>query len=222
MGYPIILELSNRPVLVVGAGRVATRRVERLVEEGAKVTVVAPEATARIRELAEAGRLEFDGRPYRAGDVHGFELVFAATDDPLTNARVAREAEDDVHLLNIADTSAPGDFAVPARIRRGPLQVCIDTGGGSPALTRELRERLDEIVGPEWGEAADSMARLRPLVGDSAAGETERRAFWREVAAGFVDVLQEERDVAAWLAQVAKKHGVNVSEDAFRRVIARG
>ncbi len=88
--YPVTLGLRGRPVLVVGGGEVALRKVEGLLAEGARVTVVAPAAVAAVDDLARRGAIELRRRPHRAGDVAGFALVFAATDDRAVNARVCR------------------------------------------------------------------------------------------------------------------------------------
>jgi siroheme synthase-like protein len=140
--YPIFLDLRDRPVLVVGAGKVALRKTRGLLEAGARVTVVAPEAEPEFREL----NVRYVGRRFRASDLAGVMLVFAATDDRLTNHRIAIAAKGKGVFANIADSAEECDFVVPARLQRGGVQVAVSTGGENPRLSAELRKKLEEVL----------------------------------------------------------------------------
>ena len=116
--YPVSLTLAGRRVLVVGGGRVATRRVEELLEAGARLDVVAPAVSAEIAAWARAGRLVSALRPFEAGDVRGAWLCVAATDDAAVNRAVVVAAERECCFV-----SAAGDAAVvlgPADGRPAP------------------------------------------------------------------------------------------------------
>ncbi len=140
--YPIFLDLKDRPVLVVGAGRVALRKTKGLIEAGARVTVVAPEWESEFDSLP----LRLVRRGFRASDLTGAMLVFAATDDRLTNHRIAIAAKGKGVFANIADSAEECDFIVPARVQRGTVQVAVSTGGENPRLSVELRKRLEEVL----------------------------------------------------------------------------
>src|SRR5690242_8175589 len=113
--YPIFLDLKDRPVLVVGAGKVALRKAKGLVEAGARVTVVAPEHLPEFEML----RVRLIERAFRESDLSGTALVFAATDDRLTNHRIAIAAKGRGLFANIADSAAECGFLVPARLTKG-------------------------------------------------------------------------------------------------------
>ena len=138
--YPVFLDLAGKPVLVVGAGKVALRKTKGLLEAGASVTVVAPRAEPEFAQLAVTMR----SRRFRVSDVEGAALAFAATDDRRVNHRVAEAAGRRGIPVNVAD--APGEcaFLVPARITRGNLQIAISTGGESPRLAAALRRKIEE------------------------------------------------------------------------------
>jgi siroheme synthase-like protein len=140
--YPIFLDLRGRPVLVVGAGKVALRKARALVEAGARVTVVAPEWEPEFEDLP-ARLLR---RHFRATDLAGAMLVFAATDDRLVNHRVGVAAKGKGVFANIADSAEECDFVVPARLQRGPVQVAVSSGGENPRLSAEMRRKLEEIL----------------------------------------------------------------------------
>ena len=140
--YPIFLDLKDRPVLVVGAGRVALRKTRGLVEAGARVTVVAPEWDPEFEEMP----VHLVRRRFRATDLAGAMLVFAATDDRMTNHRIGIAAKSEGVFANIADSAAECDFVVPARLQRGAVQVAVSTGGESPRMAAELRKKLEEVL----------------------------------------------------------------------------
>ena len=129
-------------MLVVGAGKVALRKTRGLLEAGARITVVAPEWEAEFEELP----LRLVRRGFRASDMANTLLVFAATDDRLTNHRIAIAAKGKGVFANIADSVEECGFLVPARVHRGDVHIAISTGGESPRLTAELRKKLEEIL----------------------------------------------------------------------------
>jgi uroporphyrin-III C-methyltransferase/precorrin-2 dehydrogenase/sirohydrochlorin ferrochelatase len=159
--FPVALDLHGRRCLVVGGGVVATRKVEALLDAGATVVVVAPRLLAEVEALGVLGALEVQRRDYEATDCNNAFLVIAATDDRATNAAIATDARASGALVNAADDPEHCDFITPAIVRRGDVQVAVTTGGASPALARHLRERLENLLAPEYGELADLLARVR-------------------------------------------------------------
>jgi precorrin-2 dehydrogenase/sirohydrochlorin ferrochelatase len=137
--YPVFLDLRGRSVVVVGAGPVAVRKVKGLLEAGAVVTVIAPES---ITGLPVRQKI----RKYRPGDLKGAVLAFTATNDRAVNAQVTAEAKRRHIPVNVADAPEEGDFIVPARVRRGRIQIAISTGGESPRLAKQLREKLESVL----------------------------------------------------------------------------
>lgn len=140
--YPIFLDLKDRNVLMVGAGKVALRKTKALLEAGARVTVVAPECEPEFESLP----IRMVQRRFRASDLAGAMLVFAATDDRLANHRIGIAAKGKGVFANIADSAVECDFIVPARVQRGSIHVAISTGGENPRLSAELRKKLEEIL----------------------------------------------------------------------------
>ena len=162
--YPVTLEVKNRHVLVVGGGGVALRKVQGLVEEGARVTVVAPEVVEPLAEMADRGEIVVERRAYQGDADHSWILIFAATDDRETNARVFHDAEEAGIWCNVADDPELCSFHLPARVRRGPLQISIGSAGEAPFVVRRLRQLIDRRLGSEWGEWLSSAARYRNAV----------------------------------------------------------
>jgi precorrin-2 dehydrogenase len=140
--YPIFLDLAGKPVLVVGAGKVALRKTKGLLEAGAAVTVVAPRAASEFATLA----VTLHRRRFRPADLRGAVLAFAATDDRRVNHAVMLAARRRGIQVNVADSRAECSFIVPARITRGNLQIAISTGGESPRTASSLRRKIEESL----------------------------------------------------------------------------
>lgn len=155
MLFPLFLRLEGKRVLVVGGGAVAERKAIDLADAGAAVLVVAKEVTAA---LAADPRLTIERRAFEESDVDGVWLVVAATDDPVTQLR-ACEAADTAHLFSVAVDDPPNGSAYSASIiRRGPFTVAISSSGEAPALSRLLREVLEQALpDEEWLDAARAL-----------------------------------------------------------------
>lgn len=142
--YPIFIKLEGQPVLVVGGGPVAGRKVLRLVQAGAKVTLVAPVVSEELRALASAGAIDWQGRAFRAGDVAGRCLVFTATGSVDTDLAVVSAARAVGTLVCSADQEVPGDFDLPALVDKGLLQVAVYSGGAAPGFSARLADEIGD------------------------------------------------------------------------------
>jgi len=180
--FPIHLNLKGRPVLVVGAGSVAVRKVREFLTAGAEVRVVAPRIHPRLKALSQRGRIDVRKRNYRTGDLRGVSVACAATDDPGLQRRIRGEADQRRVLLNVADQPELCDFILPARVRRGDFLLTVSTGGASPALARMIRLRLEKEFGPEYGRLVRRLCRMRQGI-----PRGERGAYRR----GFYQILRD-------------------------------
>ncbi|HXV84730.1 MAG TPA: bifunctional precorrin-2 dehydrogenase/sirohydrochlorin ferrochelatase [Candidatus Binatia bacterium] len=159
--YPVFFEMKQRRCVVIGGGRVAERRVEGLLAVGASVTVISPAITEGLRRLLTQGSIRHVAREHRPGDLSGCELAFIAMDDSELNAAACREARSRYVWVNSADDPAQCDFIVPSVLRRGELVVAVSTGGESPAVTRAIREELDEYIGAHYAQLVQTAGEVR-------------------------------------------------------------
>ena len=194
MFYPVYLNLKGKRVVVIGGGEVAERKVESLLETGASITVVSPEATARLSELANQKQIELHKRPYHSADCTGAALVLSATDDPEVSTSVWNAARASGALVNTADQPGLCDFIMPAVVRRGDLTIAISTGGASPALAARLRSRLSRMVGPEYERLLDLLARARPEIRRRVQCGNHRKALHYRILDSDVMSLLEQND----------------------------
>jgi len=174
--YPVYLDLRDVPVLVVGAGPVAARKVAGLVAAGARVTVVAPEVSAALDRSRVA---EVRERPFEPADVEGMRLVLTATGVREVDAAVAAAATAAGVWVNAADQPEDCSFILPAIARNGPLAIAVSTGGASPALARRLRDRAAELLTDDVVALALELQRRRAAV--RAAGTSTEDVDWSPV-----------------------------------------
>jgi uroporphyrin-III C-methyltransferase/precorrin-2 dehydrogenase/sirohydrochlorin ferrochelatase len=174
---PIFLKVRGRRALVVGGGTVAARKVEWLRRAGARVTVIAPRVIDALTTMA----IDIHLRAFVTGDIAGFSLVVAATDDPALNRRIHLAATDAGVPVNVVDCPELCSFIVPAVIDRSPLVVALSSGGTAPVLVRVLRTRLEMLLPQALGRVARIAGALRQIVKRRLPDSAARRRFWETV-----------------------------------------
>lgn len=187
--FPMFLKLTGRPAVVIGAGHLAESKVDSLLSAHASVTVIAPEVSPRIQQLADGGDLELVLRSYEVGDLTGAFLAVAATDNPAVNRAVFAEAEAAKVLINAVDDPPFCDFYFPSVVRRGDLQIAISTAGHSPALAQRLRREINLLLPPDAGDWLSELGNLRREVLQLEPLNDERRNLLHQLA---------QRDVCAY------------------------
>jgi siroheme synthase-like protein len=170
------LLVDGRRAVVVGAGTVAAHKARRLLEAGAIVTIVAPEATDIVRQWASTDEVRWVAREFVDADLDDAEIVLTATGDPTVDGRVARSAVSRGIAVNSADDPEHCTFFMMAEVVRGPILVAVSTGGSSPALAAYLRARLDSILEAELADLATIISDVRADVHES--GHTTMDLPW--------------------------------------------
>ena len=162
--FPLFADLRGRRVLVVGGGTVARRKVEALLDAGARVVVGAPALEPTLAEWKANARIEHIEGVFAAQWLDAAWLVIAATDDVETNRAVVDAADARRIFSNAVDDAELSRFHVPARVERGPLQIAISSGGGAPMLARLLREELETRFDDSFGALAELLTRHRERI----------------------------------------------------------
>jgi precorrin-2 dehydrogenase/sirohydrochlorin ferrochelatase len=206
--FPIYLDMAGRRCLVVGGGAVAERKIASLLEAGAKVTVISPDATETVARWSKNNSIQFLARRYQRGDVKGHELVFVATNDGSVNAQVHQDGKNQGVWVNAADDPEHCDFILPSVLRRGDLTVAISSGGNSPALARTIREELEIYFTQEYEQLAGLAAEARiELQKRSLSAPFET---WRRALSGDVRQLLMRGEVARAKSHLLKELGVSL------------
>lgn len=150
--YPMHADLKNQKCIVIGGGTVAERKINTLLECSADVTAISPQLNKNLEQLAHSREIKYLRRNYRRGDLEGAFLVISATDNAELNSIVYNEASQKGILINVVDDPAKCTFIVPSVLQRGDFVISISTGGGCPALSKQIRERLEKEFGEEYGD----------------------------------------------------------------------
>ncbi|MBT8352388.1 MAG: bifunctional precorrin-2 dehydrogenase/sirohydrochlorin ferrochelatase [Deltaproteobacteria bacterium] len=192
--YPVNLDIKKRKCLVVGGGRVGTRKVLTLLDCGARVTVVSPDATEKLIELANRGAITLEKRQYRETDLDGIFLVIGTTDNEELNHQISIAAEKHNMLCNIADRPKVCNFILPSIVNRGDLTISISTSGKSPALAKKLRMELEEQFGNEYAELLRLMGAIREkLLKQKHEPEAHKHLFEQLISRNLVDMIRDTR-----------------------------
>lgn len=215
MGYlPISVNLDGRRCVVVGGGEVAERKVIELLRVGARVCVISPKLTAELQGLKSVKAFEHIAREWKSGDLKGFVLAFAATDDPEVHRAIAAEARARHVPINVADEPELCDFITPSVVRRGDLQIAISTSGSSPALASRIRRDLQVIIGPEYETVTQIMRAARAYLRARQHDARQRARILQAIAASSIVEYVRQADWAA-IDALLKQH-LRVGLDTLR------
>ena len=211
--YPAMLDLTDRPCLVVGGGEVGLRKVRSLLEAGALVTVIEPEPTPRLEAMAREGLVEVLTGPFETALVDAMWLVIAATDDEGVNRAVSDAAWERGIFVNVVDVPKLSTFIVPASVRRGDLILAVSTSGASPAAAARIRRRLEADYGPAWALYLDLMGRVRAKVLDRGQTVADNRALFIDLAESDLLESIEAGDTAKVEATLVRVCGAGFGLD---------
>ena len=174
--YPMFVKLTGKQCLVVGAGKVAQRKIAGLLAAEADVTVVSPSVTPTVEEWSVTGRIMLHRRVFHPEDVQGMAVIVAAASDPAVNLAVY-EAALPQQWVNIVDRPDLCSFVVPAVVERGDLQIAISTGGQNPGLAKKLRSEWEERLGAEYEEYTRFLGEMRRRLLSLGLEEEEKRSI---------------------------------------------
>lgn len=178
--FPIFMDLREQPVLLVGGGTVAERKIRLLLKAGAIVHVVAPSLSKAVESWKLSGKIRQIDTVWNEDQLEGMRLVFAATSDSALNLEVYAAAEHRGVPVNVVDDLPHCRFISPAIVDRSPVQVAISTGGTAPVLARKIRSWVERLLPAGLGRIATLAGRFRPHVKARLNGGSGRR-FWEDL-----------------------------------------
>ncbi|HKN17586.1 MAG TPA: bifunctional precorrin-2 dehydrogenase/sirohydrochlorin ferrochelatase [Candidatus Sulfotelmatobacter sp.] len=192
--FPMFLKLEGKRCLVVGAGKVGEPKIGGLIETGARIQVVALEATAAVHDWARAGRITLELRAFAPNDLDDAFLAIVATASRGLNESIYREAQRRRVLCNVVDVPEYCDFYYPAVVRRGDLQIAVSTSGHSPSLAQKIRQQLERQFGPAYAQWVSELGATRRLVLASNLDPQRKRELLQSLASreAFEAALADE------------------------------
>lgn len=183
---PIFMNVQGENCLVIGGGKIASRKVYMLLRAGASVSVVSPKLCQDLTIRKNEGEIAHIDRKFEEHDLEGCKIVIAATDINTVNSNVSELAKAKGIPVNVVDSPDLCSFIVPSIIDRNPVQIAISTGGASPVLARLLRSRLETFIPSSYGRLATLLESFREKVKVKFSNTDDIRTFWEGIVEGPV------------------------------------
>jgi len=180
--YPIFLELGGRRVVVIGGGAVAVRKVQSLLNAGARVVVVAERVDDMLTAVCQGTDAEIITSRYSKSYLAGALLAIAATNDQQLNRQIYKDCQESEVLCNVVDVPELCDFFVPAVVKRGDLQIAIGTEGQCPAYAGHIRKKLEEIFTEQHGQFLAELEIMRKQIVEDMPDPAGRKAVLGQLA----------------------------------------
>nr|WP_257469569.1 MULTISPECIES: siroheme synthase CysG [Pantoea] len=194
---PLFADLAGRPVLVVGGGDIAARKIELLRRAGARIQIASRELCPELQALLDEQQLEWLATSFEPAQLDKVFLVIAATDDNALNAQVYDEANARHKLVNVVDDQPKCSFIFPSIVDRSPLVVAISSSGTAPVLARMLREKLETLLPSHLGQMAELAGQWRDKVKARFSRMSDRRRYWERIFNGRFASQMATGDVEA-------------------------
>lgn len=183
MGYlSFNLLIEGKPIVVIGGGAVAERKVTNILATGAQLTVISPTLTYELQRLRDEGKIRHVSKEYQTGDLAGAFMVIAATNDRAANRGVSVEAESLGILAEITDNPSSGNVTSPAIIRQGDLSIAISTNNMAPALAAAIKKELTPLFGPEYAKSVRLLGAIREKLLTEGAASTYNKQILGDLA----------------------------------------
>ena len=161
MYFPAFLNLKGKKVLVVGGGKIAGDKIEKLLDFTSDITIIAPRIDARVANYIATHNLTYYDRGYKKGDIEEFFMVIVAVDDLSLQEAIYQEAQNKKILVNSVDSVEYCDFIFPSYIKEGDLVIAFSTSGASPSLAKYLRRAIQKLLPPDIGQFVAKLKALR-------------------------------------------------------------
>ncbi len=159
--FPMFMDMIDLKILVVGGGAIAAEKLEKVTDFTKEITVIAKEVSPQTQQLIKDHCLTLYTRPYKEGDIQGFDIVIVATDTVDLHKAIYKEARPYRILVNSVDNTDYCDFIFPSYVRKGDLTIAFSTGGASPAFAKQIRRHFEKLIPDSVGAFLAKMKGLR-------------------------------------------------------------
>lgn len=223
--FPMFLKLNGRDCLVVGGGRVGTRKVRALLDTNARVSLVSREVTEDLKGLIDEGVIKYHKGDFHSGLLDGVLICISALDDRGINEEVVRSCRERGVLVNVVDTPEMCDFYFSSVVRRGDLTIAISTSGASPSMARYLREEMEELYGPEYGTILKIMGYLRESLMDAGVrGDRRGDVLGRVAGLPLAELIHQGgiKEAQGMIKDILEGSGVGIDIDLESLIFSEG
>ncbi|WP_435975701.1 NAD(P)-binding protein [Staphylococcus aureus] len=163
MSMPLMIDLTNKNVVIVGGGTVASRRAQTLSQYVEHMTVISPTITEKLRNMVDKGVVIWKGKEFEPSDIVDAYLVIAATNEPRVNEAVKKALPEHALFNNVGDASN-GNVVFPSALHRDKLTISVSTDGASPKLTKSIMAELEALYPPSYSSYIDFLYTCRQKI----------------------------------------------------------
>ena len=178
--FPIFLDIKDKPVLVIGGGDIAYRKIKLLIKSKPNIKVVAKKVCSEILDLEEKFTIKIEKKEFHVDDIEFPIIIIAATNDKSLNKQIAKEGLRKKIPVNVVDQPSLCTFTMGSIVERGSLVISISSSGKAPVLVRHLREKLEKLIPDSYKELVDLAGKLREKVKKTIKIDNKRRIFWEK------------------------------------------
>jgi len=220
---PVFVETRGQRIIVVGTGQMAEAKCRTVLKTSAQVMLITEAPTDAMQTWADAGRLSLIRRACTQSDLEGARMVYAASEDPDINARIAGWARAKGAWVNVLDTPDDCDFITPAVVDRDPVVVAIGTEGAAPVLARQLKADIESMLPQHLGRLAQAARAFRDRVSERLTPGRPRRNFWKAFFGGWsaVDALSEGQ-MERVLSELLDRHALEAPPEGAVAFVGAG
>ncbi|MCD8842053.1 NAD(P)-binding protein [Staphylococcus arlettae] len=197
---PILLDLTNKSIVIIGGGAIAERRVNKLMQFDAYITVMSPTLTAKLQKLYEQQQIQWLAQDYSIHQLPPAALVVVATNNKAVNRMVKQELPQQT-LLNMASDSEQGDVVFPGILKRGKLSISVSTSGASPKLTTAILAELQQQFPTDYEQYVDFLYTCRQQIKQSNISHAEQQKLLATVLDDKYQYKQFQQQLLSWLAE---------------------
>ncbi|UOE95991.1 bifunctional precorrin-2 dehydrogenase/sirohydrochlorin ferrochelatase [Alkalihalobacillus sp. LMS39] len=199
--YPIMLQLENKEVFVVGGGKIALRKVIGLLDANATVTVISPTLHEQLIELVTAHKINWIQDIFKREYIQSAVFIFAATNDSEINEMVYKSANE-YQFVNRVDDQKQSDFYLPSVLQRGKLMITVSTNGASPTLAKKIKQELEHHYDESYCEYVDFLAWARTEIKHKINDERDRKFLLKRIIDDEVYKTNEKYEqVKKWIRE---------------------
>ncbi len=181
--FPAFLKLDHSKILIVGGGKIATEKIEKLLDFTKNIEVISDRYSEKMLSHIIDNKLFYKTKPYEEGDSRGFDIVIVAVDSLDLQEKIYKETRNSRTLCNAVDSVAYCDFIFPSYIKEGDLTIAISTSGASPAIAKYLKKFIKRILPQTIGSFLQEMKDVR----DNLPKGEERMKYLNDKAKEFFE-----------------------------------
>ncbi len=196
--YPINVDIAAKKCVVIGCGPIGERKINSLLECGARVLAISKKFTPAVEKLIFDNKIEGHQREFREDDLDEAFLVYCATNDRELNEIVYQIAAHNGSLVNVVDVPDICNFIVPAVIRRGPLCIAVSTSGAAPALAKKIKKDIARMIPKNYENYIDFLAEKRLEIKETIGDIEVRKSIFEEMIESTIEdhMLAGDREKA--------------------------